>query len=122
MKVGENALSEFLDSLIVWEAEIVRNLKTTQAMKRLSARQQEEYNNATRCYICRNEFVENEAQGPKVCDNDHITGWFIGAAYRQCNLKRPLSFKIPVFFHNFTGYDAHLIVHEFGTDLTARSK
>ena len=24
-----------------------------------------------------------------------------------------MSFKIPVFFHNFRGYDAHLIVHEF---------
>ena len=26
----------------------------------------------------------------------------------------PVSFKILVFFHNFRGYDAHLIVHEFG--------
>ena len=28
MKVGENALAEFLDSLIVWEAEIVAILRT----------------------------------------------------------------------------------------------
>ena len=83
-------------------------------MKRLSARQQEEYDNATGCYICRHEFVEGEAKGPKVRDHDHITGWFIGGAHRQCNLERPVSFKIPVFFHNFRGYDAHFIVHEFG--------
>ena len=114
MKVGENALAEFLDALIVWEAEIVAILRTNRAMKRLSARQQEEYDNATRCYICRHEFVEGKAKGPKVRDHDHITGWFIGAAHRQCNLERPVSFKIPVFFHNFRGYDAHLIVHEFG--------
>ena len=69
---------------------------------------------ATRCYICRHEFVEGEAKGPKVRDHDHITGLFIGAAHRQCNLERPVSFKIPVFFHNFRRYDAHLIVHEFG--------
>ena len=83
-------------------------------MNRLNARQQEEFNNATRCYICRHEFVEGEANGPKVRDHDHITGCFIGAAYRQCNLERPVCFKIPVFFHNFREYDAHLIVHEFG--------
>ena len=29
-------------------------------------------------------------------------------------MERPISFKIPVFFHNFRGYNAHLIVHEFG--------
>ena len=51
--VGENALAEFLDTLIVWEAEIVEKLRTNRAMNRLSARQQEEYDNATQCYICR---------------------------------------------------------------------
>ena len=66
MKVGENALVEFLDTLIVWEAEIVAILGTNIAMKRLSARQQEKYDNATRCYVCRHEFVESEAKGPKV--------------------------------------------------------
>ena len=41
-------------------------------------------------------------------------GWFIGAAHRQCNLERSVRFKISVFFNNFRGYDAQLIVHEFG--------
>ena len=113
-KVGENALAEILDTLIVWEAEIVAKLRTNQAMNRLSARQQEEYDNATRCYICRAKFVEGEARGPKVRDHDHITSWFIGADHRKCTLERPVSLKIPVFFHNFCGYDAHLIVYEFG--------
>ena len=114
MKVGENALAEFLDALIVWEAEMVAILRTNQAMKRLSARQQEEYDNATRCYICRHEFLESEAKVLKVRVHDNITGWFIGAAHTQCNLERPVSLIIPVFFHNFRGYDAHLIVYEFG--------
>ena len=89
-------------------------LRTNRAIKRLSARQQDEYDNAFQCDNCRHEFVEGEAKGPKFRDHDHITGWFIGAAHRQCNLERPVSFKIPVFFHNFRGYDANLIVHEFG--------
>ena len=61
MKFGENALTEFRDLLIVWEAEIVAILRTNRAMKRLSARQQKEYDNATGCYICRHKFVEGEA-------------------------------------------------------------
>ena len=114
MKVGENTLSEFLDSLIMWEAEIVAILLTNRAMKRFSARKTEEYDNATRCYICSHEVVEGEAKGLKVRDHDHITGWLIGVAHRRCYLERPVSFKITVFVHNFRGYDAHLIVHEFG--------
>ena len=114
LKVGENALADFLDALIVWEAVIVVILRTNRSMKRLSARQKEEYDNATRCYFCRHDYVQGEANGSTVRDHDHITGWFIGAAQRQCNVERPVSFKIPVFFHNFRGYDAHLIVHAFG--------
>ena len=83
-------------------------------MKRLRVCQQEKYDNATRCYICRHEFVEGDAKSLKVRDHDHITGWCTGAAHRQCNFKRPVSFKISVFFHNFRCYNAHLIVNEFG--------
>ena len=109
-----NALAEFPDALIVWEAVIVAILWTNQAIKRWSAREQDKYDNATRCYICRHEFLQCEAKRPKVCDYDHITNWFIGAAYCQHNLERPITFKIPVFFQNLRGYDAHLIVYEFG--------
>ena len=80
MKVGENAFDEFLNTLIVWKAEIVAILLTNRAMKRLSACQQEEYDNTTRCYICRDEFVEGKSKSPKVREYDHITGCFIGAA------------------------------------------
>ena len=100
MKVGKNSLAEFLDTLIVWEAEIVAILRTNRARKRLSACQQNEYDNASRCYIYRHEFVENEAKGQNVCDHNDITGWLIGAAHRQCNLERPVCFKIQVFFYN----------------------
>ena len=79
----------------------------------MSAKKREEYENATQCYICSHTFEEDDPKGPKVRDHDHITGFFIGAAHRQCNLERLVCFRIPVFFHNFRGYDAHLIVHEF---------
>ena len=46
-------------------------------------------------------------------DHTHVTGWFIAAAHQQCNLQRSVNYQIPVFFHNFSGYDSYLIVHEF---------
>ena len=46
-------------------------------------------------------------------DHDHVTGYFIGAAHNLCNKRRRVVFQIPVFIHNFRGYDGHLIVHSF---------
>ena len=112
-KVGENALTEFLDVLMEWETAIVEELLTNRPMKRMSAQRREEYENATQCYICRQAF-EDDLKGPNGRDHDHLTWFFLGAAHRLCNLERPVSFRIPVVFHNFRGYDAHLIVHEFG--------
>ena len=84
-------------------------------MKCLNMHQEAEFDYATRLYLCRHEFIKDELKGPKVRDHDHITGDFLGAAHRQCNLERPVSFQISVFFHNFCLYDAHLIVHDFKT-------
>ena len=53
----------------------------------------------------------------KVIDHDHITGKYRGAAHSSCNLKLridPDKIKIPVFFHNLRGYDAHLIMQHIG--------
>ena len=49
-------------------------------------------------------------KGCKVADHDHFDGAFRGAAHNVCNLNRRKFSKIPCFFHNFTGYDCHLIV------------
>ena len=113
VKIGENALTVFLDVLIEWETTIVEELRTNRPMKRMSAQKRKEYQNATKCYICHHAFEEDDPKGAKVCDYDHITGFFLGAAHRQCNLERPVSFRIFEFFKNFREYDAHLIVHEF---------
>ena len=42
MKVGENALAEFLDALIEWETAIVEELRTNRPMKRMSPQKREE--------------------------------------------------------------------------------
>ena len=88
--------------------------RTNRAMKRLSACQQTEYDIYIRCYICRHNVVEIEAKGFKVRNQDYITRLFISAPYSYWNFERPVSFYILVFFNNFRGYNAHLIVYDFG--------
>ena len=47
---------------------------------------------------------------------DHclVTGKYRGSAHNVCNRSYRLTNKIPVIFHNFRGYDLHLIMQEIG--------
>ena len=70
---------------------------------------------ATMCYICDEPFEVSEKKGEqKVRDHDHISGTYRGAAHSRCNLLKRRQRKIPVFIHNFRGYDSHLIIAALG--------
>ena len=73
MKIREHAFAEFVDTLLIWEADIVTIVQTNQAMTRISARKHKNII-MPQCYISRHEFVKNNAKGLKVCNYDHITG------------------------------------------------
>ncbi len=60
------------------------------------------YNNSNKCHFGDKKFNKLD---PKVRDHCHITGKFRGAAHQSCNLKVRTSLKIPIFFHNGSGYD-----------------
>ena len=65
------------------------------------------------CCICHRQdrpFDATSANNCKVGNHDHVTGYYIGAAHDECNRNRRVDFDIPVFFHNFRGYDSNLIV------------
>ena len=49
----------------------------------------------------------------KVCDHDHYTGKYRGAAHSICNLRYSTHKDIPVLFHNGSNYDFNLIITEF---------
>lgn len=57
-----------------------------------------------------------EQKQMKVRDHDHQTGCYRGAAHSSCNVNFNEKYtKIPVFFHNLTGFDQHLIVQHADT-------
>ena len=68
----------------------------------LSINEEKDFQKSKQCHFCKKEFTENDT---KVRDHCHLTGKFRGAAHQSCNLKVGTSLKIPVFFHNGSGYD-----------------
>ena len=84
----------------------------------LSAEEVASFRAAKVCWICNEEKTVEEGTGKQerfVRDHCHITGKYRGAAHRSCNFQYNVHadhFKLPVFFHNLTGYDAHLILSE----------
>ena len=66
----------------------------------------------TTCWLCEKEFKHKDLkENPIVKDHCHLTGRFRGLAYNSCNLntrKAHTSF-VTILFHNFSGYDFHLI-------------
>ena len=66
------------------------------------------FNASNVCWIC-NQTFDLRYPETKVRDHDHLTGVFRGAAHGTCNLQLQQARKLPVFLHNFRGYDAHII-------------
>ncbi|XP_050060033.1 uncharacterized protein LOC126551227 [Aphis gossypii] len=87
-------------------------LNKIKKIKELNEIQKKEYDNATICHICEEKLYTED----KVRDHDHLTGLYRGAAHNRCNLNYKVPKFIPVFFHNFSGYDSHLLVRELGND------
>ena len=110
---GEDSVKRLLDQLVAWERECVDHLLQNRAMRPLVGAKLREFANATECCIChgaKGPFDPTDANRRKVADHDHVTGFFRGAAHDECNRNRRVVYEIPVFLHNFRGYDSHLIV------------
>jgi len=62
------------------------------------------------CHICSKALGDD-----RVLDHDHLDGDFRGVAHSACNLAYSFRhYKLPVFFHNLAGYDAHFILQRAG--------
>lgn len=55
-----------------------------------------------------------ELGADRVLNHCHVSEKFRGAANNACNLYMKQKEPIPVYFHNFRGYDSHLIMQTTG--------
>ena len=83
-------------------------------IKLLTKDQQESYENAEICYICKEKFENKylkDKKYPKGKDC-HYTEKDRGASYSICKLKYNVPKKIPMVFHNGSNCDYHFITKE----------
>ena len=77
-------------------------------MKLQTKEQQESYENAKICYICKEKFENKYLKDKKYCkvrDHCQYRGKYRGAAHSICNLKYSVPKTIPTVFHNGSNYD-----------------
>ena len=88
----------FLSSLLKTKDEII-NILTNVSILIISGNEKVQYKNALNCHLCGDFFNESDEKLKKVCDHDHTTGLFVGAAHKHCNFLRSFTkTKIPIFF------------------------
>lgn len=105
---GHDAVDVFVDHMVKLEDEIKRVLRNPKSMD-LSEEETKAFQEATLCYIC-----HGELRSDVVRDHCHVAGKFRSSAHSSCNLNFRLRERIPVFFHNLKGYDAHHSMNVIG--------
>lgn len=103
---GKHCTEHFVQDMLRLEEQCLRYLFDPRRM-RITNDQVDQFERATRCHICKEQF--DPEKGDKVRDHDHVTGEYRGPAHNKCNLQLRTIYKIPIFLHNFRGYDAHII-------------
>ena len=88
-------------------------------MKLVTKEQQESYENAKICYICKEKFENKYVKDKKyrkVRDHCHYTGEYECAAHSTYNLKHSVPKRIPIALRNGSNYDYHLIIKELAEE------
>jgi len=107
---GEKCIEDYLAYLdkLVRELNTSMYSRTCQPMQ-ISNEEQRNFDNVTHCPKCSSAFTL-EGKHRKVRDHCHITGNYRGPLCHLCNSRLRLKRRVlPVVFHNFKGYDGHLI-------------
>jgi len=100
------------------EEEYIKNILNDAEPLIMTEETEAQFRRATHCYICNRLFNDKLI---KVRGHLHIgvTGdsqspHYRGTACQSCNLNLQNPNFIPIFFHNFRGYDSHLLIEEAG--------
>ena len=103
---GPNCVVDMLRKLRSIGFNCILEMQLNAEMK-LTDEDQNNFNNATKCYLCNECFTEKNS---KVRDHCHRTGKFRGACHNKCNINYYSNRYLPVVFHNLRGYDGHIIL------------
>ena len=110
---GENCIQDFLQHMKMNARKVEQILTFVRPMIPLTQREISDFDACKVCYICLGEIEECDV---KVRDHCHISGKYRGAAHNGCNLNFKIPSFVPVFFHNLSGYDAHMLITKLDYD------
>ena len=107
---GEKCIQNYLAYLDRFVRELDAEIQSlTNQPLILSPEEQHAFDRATHCHKCNVAFTQEWKQA-KVRDHCHITGKYRRPLCNLCNSRLRLKRNVlPVVFHNFKGYDGHLI-------------
>ena len=108
--VGEGCIEKFLFKLDHMVKDQYEHSSLTRQSMILSPAEQQHFNRSQSCPKCKEAYTEKRH---KVRDHCHITGQYRGPLCKLCNTRLRLKRNVlPVIFHNFKNYDAHLLIKE----------
>src|SRR5205809_7447920 len=87
----------------------VKEMKKQVAMTPWTHEQWQAHMVEPKCWICGRDF---ELCDIRAADHNHWTGEYRGAAHPGCNVNYKDFYMLPVFFHNLSGYDGHMLIKE----------
>jgi len=114
-KDHKDVARHFVKTVTEMALKIEKLLKTNKPIV-FTDEQQQSHDICNLCNLCKTNFTYDNH---KVADHCHLSGQYRQALCNVCNLKLQTPNFIPVFFHNLSNYDAHLIVTELGHDTQA---
>ena len=113
---GESCVTWFVNEMLTLE-NIASNYFKTNLPLEITPEEHQSFQQSKVCWLCERKLDGEGEAAHTVRDHDHLTGKYRGAAHNKCNLncKKKSSSFVPIFFHNFSGYDCHLIFEELLT-------
>ena len=108
----EDISKKFIKHVVKLTHEIYEDYYKNPKPYNLTDKEEKEFQSASRCHICEEEFSRDKKSNSKVRDHCHFTGEYRGVAHNKCYLSCRKPLILPVIFHNLQGYDAHLFIKQ----------
>ena len=103
---GDDSAEQFINTLLEFEPKIREQCQSNEVMIFTSKDKAVHYS-SKKCHICKDVFNHDDVI---VRDHCHMTGAYLGAAHKLCNLHRQERPIVKIFAHNFSSYDSHLFL------------
>lgn len=102
-----NAHIDFLEHLLDQEQKWIKDLLETKNPMFCTREDMKKFAEEEKCYLCGAEFDKDHI---KCRDHSHSNSAYLGAACRQCNLRRRRPRTLKIFVHNCSKYDMHFLI------------